>query len=205
MYMGTPLFNLLSNKAELTNIDKKHEKQWMQTKMFILPLWAYVFEMLATHIYCLILFSTNFQSSHWLFANKPESTFSYLVFGFVISFFGSLASTAGHELVHNKEWYNKVIGNLSYTQFLYSHFWDEHTKGHHKNIATPLDPVCHDMGVDVYTALTSAVIGTHISTWDREVERLQTLHKSVSAFTILTQNRMIHYFLLHVAIVWTIY
>ena len=92
-------------------------------------------------------------------------------------------------------------------QFCYSHFWDEHTKGHHKYIATPDDPVCHEMGTNFYLAIPKAVIGTHTSTWTREVERIkrELKVKEVSLFTNLTQNRMVYYFIFHCAMLTTIH
>jgi len=156
------------------NLDKKVEKRFLENKLFLIPLYAYIVAMFLTHLWCLALFSTKYKPNHWIFEKKPETFLEYVIFGFVISFFGSLSSLAGHELVHHKEWYNKLVGNIPYTEAFYSHFWDEHTKGHHKDIATPLDPVCHDVGVDCYTGLVKAVYGTHVKTWQRENARLLT-------------------------------
>ena len=79
-------------------------------------------------------------------------------------------------------------------QCCYSHFWDEHTKGHHKHIATADDPVCHDLGSVLYTAVLKAAIGTQVVSWNREVERLEKKYGGeVSLFTNLTQNRMVYY------------
>ena len=79
----------------------------------------------------------------FLFPRKPETNFEYLVFCFFVSFFGSLSSTAGHELVHKRESIHKFVGNLVYTLFLYSHFHSEHLQSHHKDLATPNDAVSH--------------------------------------------------------------
>ena len=69
-----------------------------------------------------------------------------------MSFYNALSQVAGHELLHDKAWYNKVMGSVPYSQFFYTHFWVEHTRGHHKYIGTPEDPVFHDVGVNVYQA-----------------------------------------------------
>ena len=82
----------------------------------------------------------------------------------------------GHELVHHKYWLHKVLGNIPYTQIFYSHFWEEHTQGHHKYVATPEDPVWHDIGTSVYFAVPKAAIGTHITTWKRNTDRLKKLN-----------------------------
>ena len=56
----------------------------------------------------------------------------------------------GHELLHKKEAYNKVIGTWAYTKFMYSHFLDEHIKGHHKTLGTPEDPATSRKNETVY-------------------------------------------------------
>ena len=45
----------------------------------------------------------------------------------------------GHELIHRKEFLNKIFGTWLFTKVLYSHWYDEHTKGYHENIGTPLN------------------------------------------------------------------
>lgn len=200
IYVLTPLYNHLV-LDDSSNLDPKVERQHLNSKMFLLPLYAYVLAMAATHVWCLMLFSGNYDGLPG-FQVKPDSAYQYFVFCVVLSFFGSLSSLAGHELVHHKQWYNKAIGNFAYTQFFYSHFWDEHTRGHHKNIATPLDPVCHDTGVDCYSAMVKAVIGTHVTTWQREQERLSDIKNPALK---LVKNRMVHYFALHCSMLAAIY
>jgi len=56
----------------------------------------------------------------------------------------------GHELLHKKEAYNKVIGTWAYTKLMYSHFFDEHIKGHHKTLGTPEDPATSRKNETVY-------------------------------------------------------
>lgn len=53
--------------------------------------------------------------------------------------FTGMSGTAGHELIHKRDFTNKVIGILSYTKYFYSHFLDEHVQGHHKLMCTPED------------------------------------------------------------------
>jgi len=56
-----------------------------------------------------------------------------------------------------------------------------------------MDPVCHKIGSSLYGGIIRAIIGTHISTWRRENERIQKDQpdKELSLLTILTKNRMI--------------
>lgn len=70
--VGTPLYNLfLLNDAK--NIDKKNEKAFMNSNLFIIPLWSYIFLYIEVHVYCLALFSTNYQPEWMLSHIKPDS------------------------------------------------------------------------------------------------------------------------------------
>jgi hypothetical protein len=90
---------------------------------------------------------------------------------------------------------------------MYTHFWDEHTMGHHKHLATPLDPVSHEVGANIYTAIPKAIVGTHVKAWEREVERLSKLSPTgqISTFENIIGNRMHYYFVFNVSLCYTIY
>ena len=136
-------------------------------------MYLYIFAQTLAWIFCLMLFSTKYKPNNPIFDQKPQSTPKYLLFCLVVGFFGALSSVAGHELVHYRHWCHKLVGNIPYTQFFYSHFWQEHTSGHHKHVATEKDPVSHDIGVSSYLAIFKAFVGTHVSSWDRENERIR--------------------------------
>lgn len=206
MYVGTPIYNYFMLYDD-HNISKKNERAFMNSAMFYIPMYAYEFTQTLSWIYCMMLFSTKYKPDHYIFTIEPQGVFQTTLFHFVVGFFGALSSLAGHELVHHKHWIHKLGGNIPYTQFLYSHFWEEHTKGHHKYIATPEDPVCHDLGTTCYYGIPKAAIGTHVSTWKRNTERLKKLNggNDVGIFTQLTQNRMVYYFLVHLGICYTVH
>lgn len=206
MYIGTPLYNLFWLDDD-RNLKKENEKAFLKAQMFYIPLWTFVFAMLAINIYALFIFSSKWQPDWAILDNKPESVMRSIVFTLVISFFHALSSLAGHELVHNKETIHKIVGTIPYTQMMYSHFWDEHTRGHHKYIGTPEDPVSHALGTSIYRALYDSYTGTHKQCWDRENRRLEKEHGkgNVSALTVLTENQMVYYFTLHMGIIVSIY
>jgi alkane 1-monooxygenase len=85
---------------------------------------------------------------------------------------------------------------------MYTHFWDEHVNGHHKHIATPLDPVSHDIGANLYFSVPKAILMTHYTSYNREVERLTLLNGGypISTFKNLTCNRMFYYFSFNVSL-----
>jgi alkane 1-monooxygenase len=42
---------------------------------------------------------------------------------------------------------------------MYSHFYNEHTKGHHKNVATPEDPATARINESIYEFIFRSVVG----------------------------------------------
>ena len=95
-------------------------------------------------------------------------------------FMASMATLAGHEMVHYKEKIHICVGSIPFAQMFYTHFFDEHVKGHHKTVGTPEDPVYSPKGRSVYMAALNSVIFTHSSTWNREVERIRRKNPKVT-------------------------
>jgi alkane 1-monooxygenase len=97
-------------------------------------------------------------------------------------------------LVHKKEDRHKFVGSIPFFLCSYSHFGPEHTKGHHKHIATIEDPVSADKGWSYYYHTFRSVCMTHKSSWDREIERI-----SKTGGHPILNNQMTTFFLLHAA------
>jgi alkane 1-monooxygenase len=73
-------------------------------------------------------------------------------------------------------------------------------------MCTPQDPVSHEKGVSLYSAVYRGMVGTFTKSWEREVERLTKVHgKDLSTFVHLTQNRMVHYQIWHASMVLCVY
>jgi len=83
---------------------------------------------------------------------------------------------AGHELIHRREWYNKIIGILPYTKCGYTHFLDEHIAGHHKFVATNEDPDTARLNESVYYFYLRTFYQSHAATWNRELKRIKKEH-----------------------------
>lgn len=108
------------------------ERIWYADWRFQLPCYAVILLDTLLWIWALCMFSFEGPSEMWLFRAKPQTIPEYLVFYLTFGFFTAYALIAGHELMHRKEWYNKVIGTSGYTRVFLTHFLDEHIKGHHK-------------------------------------------------------------------------
>jgi len=152
------------------------------------------------------IYSSKFQVDHWIMDLRPQTPMQHFLFVWSFAYWEGQAMIAGHELLHNKDFLTIVMGNLPYVQSMYSHFWEEHTRGHHKNIATPVDPASAEMGSNCYEHIWRNWTKTHVTSWNRGMESIEKKYgKDMSSFNILSENNMVGYFILHAIIIGTIY
>jgi len=62
------------------------------------------------------------------------------------------------------------------------HFFIEHNRGHHKNVATELDPASSRYGENVYSFYLRSIPDGFVSAWKLESKRLKKLNKNVFGF-----------------------
>jgi alkane 1-monooxygenase len=77
-----------------------------------------------------------------------------------------------HELGHKNETYNKICSQLLLLPSLYMHFFIEHNRGHHLNVATALDPATSRKNEIFYTFWFRSVIGQWKNAWKLEHNRI---------------------------------
>lgn len=90
-----------------------------------------------------------------------------------------IAINTGHELSHKRDELGRWMAKLTLAPVAYGHFFVEHVRGHHKNVATPEDPASSKMGETFWAFLPRTMIGSVISAWEIEKERLQRQGKGV--------------------------
>jgi alkane 1-monooxygenase len=94
----------------------------------------------------------------------------------VVAGIGSgLGLNTGHELGHQRtraeQWLARVVLALPF----YGHFTVEHGQGHHRWVATPLDPASARMGESIYRFALREMPGGVRRAWQLEAERLARL------------------------------
>ena len=90
----------------------------------------------------------------------------------MLGMFTAFSCTAGHELIHRKSFYSKLIGTLSFTKYFYSHFLDEHVQGHHRLMGTPEDSSTSRKNESIWMFIVREFYMGHANTWNREVKRI---------------------------------
>lgn len=78
---------------------------------------------------------------------------------------GTFGINVGHELGHRVNTFEQTLAKALLLTSLYQHFFIEHNKGHHKNVATPNDPSSARLNEPVYFFYFRTIIFSYISAW----------------------------------------
>ncbi len=86
---------------------------------------------------------------------------------------GGQGITIAHELGHARSRVERRLAQLLLVCVSYGHFFVEHNRGHHARVATHDDPATAQLGESLYRFLPHAIVGSAISAWKLESERLR--------------------------------
>jgi alkane 1-monooxygenase len=78
---------------------------------------------------------------------------------------GSFGINVGHELGHRINKFEQFLAKALLMTSLYMHFFIEHNKGHHKNVATPQDPSSARLNEPVYIFYFRTITLSYLSAW----------------------------------------
>ena len=78
---------------------------------------------------------------------------------------GTFGINVGHELGHRVNRFEQALAKASLLTSLYMHFFIEHNKGHHKNVATEEDPGSARLNEPVYMFYLRAIFFSYVSAW----------------------------------------
>jgi len=108
---------------------------------------------------------------------------------------GIFGINVGHELGHRSNKIEQMMAKMLLLSSQYLHFFVEHNKGHHKHVATPLDPASARRGESLYAFYPRTIIESYISAWYIAARDCQK--KGVS--TISWRNEMIQFTVIQLA------
>lgn len=114
----------------------------------------------------------------WLAVEGNLSVWEYIGLILSVGAVNGLAINTGHELSHKRDLLGRWMAKLTLAPTAYGHFFTEHVRGHHKNVATPEDPASSKMGETFWEFLPRTMIGSLVSACRIEKERLARLGKS---------------------------
>ena len=114
---------------------------------------------------------------------------------------GTIAINVAHELGHRHKKLEQFLAKSRLMTSLYMHFYIEHNRGHHKNVATPHDPATARKNENLYAYLVRCISSTYLSAWKIENDRLERNNKFAYSF----KNAMIQFSLVQTLFLLIIY
>lgn len=103
---------------------------------------------------------------------------------------GTFGINVGHELGHRVGRFEQILAKLLLLSSLYMHFFIEHNKGHHKNVATPHDPSSARFGEIVYTFWFRTIVYSYINAW--RIANAETEKKGLPKYGIKNEMVQVH-------------
>lgn len=115
----------------------------------------------------------------WLAVQSGIS--GWAVLGLIITVGNSngFGINTAHELGHKVGSFPRWLSKISLAPVAYGHFYVEHNRGHHRDVATPTDPASARMGESFWAFLPRTLIGSFRSAWHIEKHRLERSGKRV--------------------------
>lgn len=83
-----------------------------------------------------------------------------------------VAINTAHELGHKHAAWERWLSRVVLAPVAYGHFFVEHNRGHHRRVATPVDPASARLGESFWAFLPRTVLGSLRSAWQLERQRL---------------------------------
>ena len=106
---------------------------------------------------------------------------------------GGFCIKLGHELGHKNTALERWLAKIILAPTGYGHFFIEHNRGHHRDVATPQDPASSRMGESIYRFVLREMPGALRRAWQLETERLVragqpvwTLHNEILQPALIT-------------------
>ena len=114
----------------------------------------------------------------WLAVHVATSWLEYAGLVFSVGMVNGIGINTAHELGHKKDSLERWLSKITLAPVAYGHFYVEHNRGHHRNVATPDDPASAKMGESFWAFLPRTMIGSLVSAWNIEKDRLARVGKS---------------------------
>lgn len=110
--------------------------------------------------------------SAWFVATQDLPWHGVLAVIVTTGMMGGFCINVGHELGHKRTLLEQALAKIVLAPTCYGHFFVEHNRGHHRDVATPADPASARMGESIYAFALRELPGAWRRAWLLEKQRL---------------------------------
>jgi alkane 1-monooxygenase len=186
LYGVMPLIDFLLGE------DHTNPPEWAVAQLEADPYYRRVTYALVPLLWAMFVFAA------WYDARHVVPWHAHLALVMSTGVIGGFGINVGHELGHKRGALDRRLAKLILAPTGYGHFSIEHNRGHHRDVATPLDPASSRMGENIYAFLLREMPGAWVRAWGLEGERLR--REGLPVWSI--HNEIVHTGLLTV-VLWT--
>jgi len=119
-----------------------------------------------------------FVFASWFVMNQPLPWHGVLAVILSTGVVGGFCINVGHELGHKREPLERALAKLVLAPTSYGHFYVEHNRGHHRDVATPADPASSRLGESIWRFALREWPGAWRRAWALESERMASLGRA---------------------------
>jgi alkane 1-monooxygenase len=164
VFVAIPVIDLLMGRTDvLASPEPEAAAAWRDWR-FDAWLWAWVPLQLA-----LVVLATTTFGGRASSGTLPASWFLAAVVSCGLA--TGVGINVAHELMHRKGRFERALAEILMNTTTYTHFCVEHVHGHHKHVATPVDPASSRVGESLYGYLPRTLLGGLRSAWSIETAR----------------------------------
>jgi alkane 1-monooxygenase len=189
-FLLIPVAELLLQPNE-QNMQKAEEEVVKKDKLYDYMLYLFV----ALQFVALYFFFNSIKANQ---SNTSTIIARIATMGLLCGVFGI---NVAHELGHRNNVFEQFLAKAALLTSLYIHFFIEHNKGHHKNVATPADPSSARLNEPVYTFYYRTIVYSYLSAWHIANDEMRKKNKAIFGLA----NEMVQAHLIQIAFVVAIY
>ena len=161
VFFVIPFVELLI-RPDAKNLEQTEEELTKQNKLYDYILYLAVI----IQYYVLYIFLNSLQEYD---LSVSDIAGRVIAMGLLCGIFGI---NVAHELGHRVNKLDRTLAKALLLTSLYMHFYIEHNKGHHKNVATPQDPSSAKLNQNVFAFWKQTIIGTYKSAWHIDAKEM---------------------------------
>jgi alkane 1-monooxygenase len=119
---------------------------------------------------------------------------------FLIGWLSAISSALGHELVHKKNFCDKMVGQFIFSKRFYGHDFYDHVNSHHKKVGTPDDHSTAFYNESLWEFIPRSMWSQLKGVYKNDMERL-TRDKNISGIQYITNHVLLRHMICNFMIV----
>ena len=166
LYLAVPLADLVVGEA------RQNPPEWAVPQLEADVFYRYLTYALVPMLWAAFVFAV------WFVATHELPWWGLLAMVLNAGAVGGFGINLGHELGHKHNRLERFLALLALAPSGYGHFTIEHNRGHHAEVATPMDCASAKMGESIWAFVWREMPGGVMRAWRLEAQRLRQMGRS---------------------------